>query len=63
LNLRRGPISAGFLDPLKARIVLRQLLIAGHDLPAVRVMFARAGGCAESDEQSRNSGARAVARA
>jgi L-asparaginase len=36
-------ISAGFLDPLKARILLRHLLAAGHDLASIQAVFAQAG--------------------
>jgi L-asparaginase len=59
--LQQGLIMAGFLDLLKAGILLRQLLVAGHDQTAVRAMFARAGGYAQPDQDGRTSGARAVA--
>ncbi|WP_067679568.1 asparaginase [Nocardia miyunensis] len=42
--LSRGLISAGFLDPFKARILLRHLLAGGHDRAVVEAAFMRAGG-------------------
>ena len=44
--LARGLISAGFLDPIKARILLRQLLAGGHGHATMVSVFASAGGWA-----------------
>lgn len=49
--LRRGLISAGFLDPLKARILLHQLLTHRYDESRIRAVFAQAGGYALPDDQ------------
>jgi len=45
--ISRGLIPAGFLDPLKARILLWALLAAGADLTTIQAAFAVAGGYAD----------------
>ncbi|MDS1272430.1 asparaginase [Lipingzhangella sp. LS1_29] len=42
--LHRGWIRAGFLDPLKARVLLWTLLATGHDHSEITEAFAAAGG-------------------
>jgi L-asparaginase len=46
--LNRGLIPAGFLDPLKARVLLRHLLATGHDDDAVRAAFTHTNGTANA---------------
>ncbi|MEJ3743119.1 asparaginase [Actinomycetes bacterium KLBMP 9797] len=45
--LTRGLIAAGFLDPLKARILLHALLATGADRKVISAAFAAAGGHAD----------------
>jgi L-asparaginase len=47
--LARGLINAGYLDPLKARILLHLLVASGADPARIRGTFAAAGGLAEPD--------------
>src|SRR5215469_12902174 len=47
--LTRGLISAGYLDPLKARILLQLLIASGADTARVRKTFAVAGGLSDPD--------------
>lgn len=59
--LSRGLISAGFLDPLKARILLHQLLTTEYELATIRTVFAQAGGTHTSE--SADTAAQEAARA
>jgi L-asparaginase len=45
--LARGTISAGYLDPLKARILLHLLIASGADTARIQETFAAAGGISE----------------
>jgi L-asparaginase len=47
--LARGLINAGYLDPLKARILLHLLLASGADRARIRSAFAAAGGLSSPD--------------
>jgi L-asparaginase len=48
--LARGLINAGYLDPLKARILLHLLVASGADPARIRGKFAAAGGLSQPDE-------------
>ncbi|WP_269440620.1 asparaginase [Micromonospora tarapacensis] len=65
--LSRGLISAGFLDPLKARILLRSLLAADADRKTISAAFAIAGDYADPEDwpwaESLNAKTEGVARA
>ncbi|ALG08745.1 asparaginase [Kibdelosporangium phytohabitans] len=41
--LGRGLVPAGFLDPVKARLLLRHLLVTGHDRAGIHAVFEQAG--------------------
>ncbi|WP_218023046.1 asparaginase [Nocardia kruczakiae] len=47
--ISRGLIPAGYLDPLKARILLATLVSGGHDMEAIRRAFAVAGGYEDAE--------------
>jgi len=49
--LGRGLINAGYLDPLKARILLHLLVASGADRARIRDMFAAAGGLRPTAER------------
>jgi L-asparaginase len=54
--LSQGLISAGFLDPLKARILLHHLLSGGHDQASIHAAFAQASGYTHVDPQTHRTG-------
>lgn len=47
--LSRGLVSAGFLDPLKARILLWAALAADADRKSIEAAFGAAGGCGDPE--------------
>ena len=57
--LARGLISAGYLDPLKARIMLHLLIASGTDDAGIRKAFAEADDVSELDECEDREGAEA----
>jgi L-asparaginase len=58
--LERGLIRSGFLDPIKARILLHTLVCAGADTTSIRNAFAVAGGYEEATEWPWATGAEAT---